>query len=43
MLAADVVEAVAGTRKGSNRPAQLYRLERARTPTCFARTFKLPR
>jgi ADP-ribose pyrophosphatase YjhB (NUDIX family) len=43
MLSADVVEPVARTRKGPNRPAQLYRLKRAKTPTYFARTFNPPR
>ena len=42
MLSADVVEPVARTRKGPNRPAQLYRLKRAKAPTYFARTFKPP-
>ena len=43
MLSADAIEPVARTRKGPNRPAQLYRLKRATAPTYFARTFKLPR
>jgi 8-oxo-dGTP diphosphatase len=43
MLSADVVEPIAKTRKGPNRPAQLYRLKRARAPTYFARTFNPPR
>lgn len=43
MLSADVIEPVARTRKGPNRPAQLYRLKRTRTPTYFARTFNPPR
>jgi len=43
MLSADVVEPVARTRKGSNRPAQLYRMKRTKAPTFFARTFNPPR
>jgi 8-oxo-dGTP diphosphatase len=43
MLSADVVEPIAKTRKGANRPAQLYRLKRAKSPTYFARTFNPPR
>jgi 8-oxo-dGTP diphosphatase len=43
MLAADVLEPIAKTRKGPNRPAQLYRLKRAKSPTYFARTFNPPR
>ena len=42
MLSADAIEPVARTRKGPNRPAQLYRLRRAAAPTYFARTFKPP-
>jgi ADP-ribose pyrophosphatase YjhB (NUDIX family) len=43
MLSADVVEPIAKTRKGANRPAQLYRLKRAKSPTYFVRTFNPPR
>jgi 8-oxo-dGTP diphosphatase len=43
MLSADVVEPIAKTRKGPNRPAQLYRLKRAKSPTYFVRTFNPPR
>lgn len=43
MLSADVIEPIAKTRKGPNRPAQLYRLKRARAPTYFVRTFNPPR
>jgi 8-oxo-dGTP diphosphatase len=43
MLAADVVEPIAKTRKGPNRPARLYRLKRAKAPTYFVRTFNPPR
>jgi ADP-ribose pyrophosphatase YjhB (NUDIX family) len=43
MLAADIVEPIAKTRKGPNRPAQLYRLKRAKSPTYFVRTFNPPR
>lgn len=39
MLAADLIEPVAKMRKGPNRPAQLYRLKKARAPVFFARTF----
>jgi 8-oxo-dGTP diphosphatase len=42
MLAADVIEAVAKVRRGPNRPAQLYRLKRTRSPIYFARTFNPP-
>jgi len=42
MLSADVIEPVARTRKGPNRPAQLYRVKRAKAPTYFARTFNRP-
>lgn len=42
LLSADAIEPVARTRKGPNRPAQLYRLKRAAAPTYFARTFKPP-
>jgi 8-oxo-dGTP diphosphatase len=43
MLAADLIEPVAKTRKGPNRPAQLYRLKSATAPVYFARTFNPPR
>ena len=42
ILAADLVEPVAGMRRGPNRPAQLYRLKKARFPVYFARTFNPP-
>ena len=42
MLAVDLIEPVAKTRKGPNRPAQLYRLKRAKSPVYFARTFDPP-
>jgi 8-oxo-dGTP diphosphatase len=42
MLSADVIEPIARTRKGPNRPAQLYRVKRAKAPTYFARTFNRP-
>jgi 8-oxo-dGTP diphosphatase len=42
MLAADLIEPVAKMRKGPNRPAQLYRLKKARAPVFFARTFNAP-
>ena len=42
MLAADLIEPVAKMRKGPNRPAQLYRLKKARSPVYFARTFNAP-
>ena len=35
MLSADLVEPVAKMRKGPNRPAQLYRLKKARSPVFF--------
>jgi 8-oxo-dGTP diphosphatase len=43
MLSADLVEPIAKTRKGPNRPAQLYRLKRRKAPIYFARTFNPPR
>lgn len=43
MLSADVIEPIAKTRKGPNRPAQLYRLKRAKSPAYFVRTFNPPR
>jgi 8-oxo-dGTP diphosphatase len=43
MLSADLVEPIAKTRKGPNRPAQLYRLKRRKSPIYFARTFNPPR
>ena len=42
MLAADLIEPVAKMRKGPNRPAQLYRLKKAKAPVFFARTFNPP-
>jgi ADP-ribose pyrophosphatase YjhB (NUDIX family) len=42
ILAADLIEPVAKMRKGPNRPAQLYRLKKARSPVYFARTFNPP-
>jgi hypothetical protein len=33
---------VANMRRGPNRPAQLYRLKKAKAPVCFARTFNPP-
>ncbi len=42
MLAADLIEPVARMRKGPNRPAQLYRLQKSRSPIYFARTFNPP-
>jgi hypothetical protein len=43
MLSADLVEPIAKTRKGPNRPDQLYRLKRRKSPIYFARTFNPPR
>jgi len=42
MLAADLIEPVARMRKGPNRPAQLYRLKKAKAPVYFARSFNPP-
>lgn len=42
MLSADLIEPVAKMRRGPNRPAQLYRLKKAKGPVYFARTFNLP-
>jgi 8-oxo-dGTP diphosphatase len=42
MLAADMIEAVAKMRRGPNRPAQLYRLKKNKSPIYFARTFNPP-
>ena len=42
MLTADLIEPVAKMRKGPNRPAQLYRLKKAKAPVFFARTFNPP-
>ena len=42
MLAADVIEPVAKMRRGPNRPAQLYRVKRTKSPIYFARTFNPP-
>jgi 8-oxo-dGTP diphosphatase len=43
MLSADLVEPIGETRRGPNRPAQLYRLKRPASPTYFVRTFNPPR
>jgi 8-oxo-dGTP diphosphatase len=43
ILSVDVIDPIAKTRKGPNRPAQLYRLKQAKAPTYFARTFNPPR
>lgn len=42
MLAADLIETVAKMRRGPNRPAQLYRLKKSKSPVYFARTFNPP-
>jgi ADP-ribose pyrophosphatase YjhB (NUDIX family) len=42
ILATDLIEPVARMRKGPNRPAQLYRLKKAKSPVYFARTFNAP-
>jgi len=42
MLAADLIEPVARMRRGPNRPAQLYRLKKGKSPVYFARTFNPP-
>jgi ADP-ribose pyrophosphatase YjhB (NUDIX family) len=42
MLSADLIEPLARMRKGPNRPAQLYRLKKAKAPVYFARTFNPP-
>jgi ADP-ribose pyrophosphatase YjhB (NUDIX family) len=42
ILSADLIEPVAKMRKGPNRPAQLYRLKKAKAPIYFARTFNVP-
>ncbi|HLG83855.1 MAG TPA: NUDIX domain-containing protein [Bradyrhizobium sp.] len=42
MLSADLIEPVARMRRGPNRPAQLYRLKKAKAPVYFARTFNPP-
>jgi len=39
VLAADLVRPVGKTRRGPNRPAQMYRLRNLREPVFFARTF----
>lgn len=41
-LAAELIEPTSKMRKGPNRPAQLYRLKRSKTPVYFARTFNPP-
>jgi 8-oxo-dGTP diphosphatase len=42
ILGADLIEPVARMRKGPNRPAQLYRLKKNKSPIFFARTFNPP-
>jgi 8-oxo-dGTP diphosphatase len=42
VLAANLIEPVAKMRRGPNRPAQLYRLKKAKSPVYFARTFNPP-
>ena len=42
MLSADLIEPVAKMRRGPNRPAQLYRLKKAKAPVFFARPFNPP-
>jgi 8-oxo-dGTP diphosphatase len=42
MLSAELIEPIAKMRKGPNRPAQLYRLKKAKSPVFFARTFNPP-
>jgi len=42
ILAADLIEPVQKMRKGPNRPAQLYRLRKHKSPVYFARTFNPP-
>jgi 8-oxo-dGTP diphosphatase len=42
ILSADLIEPVARMRRGPNRPAQLYRLKKAKAPVYFARTFNPP-
>ncbi len=42
MLGADLIEPIAKMRKGPNRPAQLYRLKKAKAPVFFVRTFNPP-
>jgi hypothetical protein len=42
MLAADMIEPAAKMRRGPNRPAQLYRLKKNKSPIYFARTFNPP-
>jgi ADP-ribose pyrophosphatase YjhB (NUDIX family) len=42
MLAADLIEPLAKMRKGPNRPAQLYRLKKSKSPVFFPRTFNPP-
>lgn len=42
MLAADLIEPIAKMRRGPNRPAQLYRPKRAKSPIVFARPFNQP-
>lgn len=42
MLATDLIEAVAKMRRGPNRPAQLYRLKKAKSPVFFTRPFNPP-
>ncbi|WP_315838266.1 NUDIX hydrolase [Bradyrhizobium prioriisuperbiae] len=42
ILAIDLIEPIAKMRKGPNRPAQLYRLRKSKTPVVFARPFNAP-
>lgn len=42
MLAADLVEPIAKMRGGPNRPAQLYRAKKVKSPVVFARPFNQP-
>jgi 8-oxo-dGTP diphosphatase len=42
VLAADLIEPVSKMRRGPNRPAQLYRLKKSKSPVYFARTFNPP-
>ena len=42
MLATDLIETVAKMRRGPNRPAQLYRLKKAKSPVFFTRPFNPP-
>jgi 8-oxo-dGTP diphosphatase len=42
ILSTDLIEPVAKMRRGPNRPAQLYRLKKAKAPVYFVRTFNPP-